>query len=246
MKTIKVSPSDFAFLYEDCKRCFWLKCNKDMVPPSKPMASIFNRIDKHEKAAFQGGMLSDIHPSLPRGRIVASNVWCQSTYVEYPELNYQHYIKGVLDSIMQMEDGSYQIIDFKTSDTSAYAKLYEHQLHAYAYSLLNPMNSYDKIEYFPISGIGLIIFDPDLGFEVTDGGIGSLKGTLTWKPLEYSMDNFIEFMHEFAKNVASDEEPDFSSKCPYCNRDKLIIESTKPKLIVANTVDDDDDFKKCS
>jgi hypothetical protein len=222
VKTIKLSPSDFAFLYENCKRCFYLKAINDMYPPSTPMPRIFNAIDNQEKIAFQGALLSELAEGLPEGKIVSSDNWVTSTYVKYPELNYQQHIKGRLDSLMKMDDGSYQIIDFKTSNVSDHNKLYRRQLHAYAYGLENPMNGHEKLDG-PISGLGLIIFDPCLGFSL-DNNNGVLKGTITWEPLPYTPDKFVTFMQQIANLLSKDEEPDFNPNCSYCQRDLVMIE----------------------
>lgn len=222
MITAKLSPSDFAFLYKDCKRCFWLKHNKQILQPSKPMAAIFNKIDSQQKKLFHHKRLNDICGNLPKGRIIASDVWVKSQYIPYTDLDYQHYILGKLDSLMKMDDGSYQVIDFKTSDVSAHVQLYAKQLHAYAYSLEHPMKTNEGLDA-PISGIGLIIFDPSLGFSAEDEK-AALRGTLTWKPIRYTPDKFEEFMLEIAGVIASPDEPPFNEECPYCQRDKYMKE----------------------
>jgi hypothetical protein len=41
----KLSPSDFAFLWEECQRCFYLKVVRQFYRPWSPMPKIFTKID---------------------------------------------------------------------------------------------------------------------------------------------------------------------------------------------------------
>ena len=50
----KLSPSDFAFLWEECRRCFYLKVVSDFKRPSTPMPKIFTTIDQLMKQRFAG------------------------------------------------------------------------------------------------------------------------------------------------------------------------------------------------
>ena len=45
----RLSPSDFAFLWEECKRCFYLKVVKEFYRPRSLMPKIFNVIDAQMK-----------------------------------------------------------------------------------------------------------------------------------------------------------------------------------------------------
>lgn len=244
MTTVKLNPSDFAFLYENCKRCFYLKSIKDVKLPYQPMAAIFNKIDAQEKEAFANTLLSEVADGFPEGKIVESDKWTISTYVTYPELDYRHFIKGKLDSLMKMQDGTYQIIDFKTSDTKEHSKLYTRQLHSYAYALENPMYDYSKLDA-PISGIGLMIWNPDKGFSVNNNGDGLLKGTFTWKQLPYTPEKFIQFMDKITNLLTNKEMPEPSPECTYCKRDLIMMdwdnyEITKKK---EEEKDEEDEFK---
>ena len=240
MRTAKLSPSDFAFLYEDCKRCFYLKVVKEIRQPSKPMAAIFTKIDKQEKVAFQDVIMSTLADGLPDGQIVKSDKWVTSTYINYPEFDYRQFIFGQVDSIMQMPDKSYKIIDFKTSSikkenddgtASKHMKLYKRQLHAYAYALENPMYEYERfLEPGEISGMGLITFDPDQGFKVDNESNGILKGSFKWEEITYEPNKFIGFMGKMAQLLANPEIPDFNPDCPYCKRDLLMMNWDKQEV----------------
>jgi hypothetical protein len=185
--------------------------------------------------------LSEIAPGFPNGKIIASDKSTISKYINYPEHDYKHFIKGRLDSLMKMPDKTYQIIDFKTSDTEQHSKLYTRQLHAYAYALENPMHECDRLDA-PISGIGLVIWDPNKGFSVNKDGDGTLTGTFMWKPLPYTPEKFLEFMDKIAALLTSGEIPDPDPKCTYCTRDYIMMNwnNQEPKKEI---IEEEDDFE---
>ena len=53
-KLFKLSPSDFGFLYDECKRCFYLKVKHNFTRPRGIMPSIFIKIDGIMKDYFEG------------------------------------------------------------------------------------------------------------------------------------------------------------------------------------------------
>ena len=56
----KLSPSDFGFLYDECKRCFYLKVKHKFNRPRSIMPSIFIKIDGIMKDYFEGKSPKDI------------------------------------------------------------------------------------------------------------------------------------------------------------------------------------------
>ena len=222
--TVKLSPSDFAFLFDQCKRCFYLKVVEEIARPSQPMPSIFTKIDTQQKLAFTGKLLSEINPIFPKMRIVQSDTNVQSTYIEYPELNYQQYIKGRIDSLAYLEDeDAYCIIDFKTSDSDKYQELYARQLRAYAYAFMHPMLGSPGLDK-PITRAGLIIYDPKGTFETLKDGTARLNGDMVWQELPLDMVEFETFLGKLAKRLSNLKVPDADPKCPYCKRDKIMLE----------------------
>lgn len=49
MKPWRIGPSDLVFLFEECRRCFFLKVTRGVVRPRMPMPKIFTRIDSAMK-----------------------------------------------------------------------------------------------------------------------------------------------------------------------------------------------------
>ena len=69
------------------------------------------------------------------------------------------YISGKGDAFLKLDDGSYAVIDFKTTAMSSdKARDYSTQLHAYKYALEN--NREGKPHLSPITKLGIIVFEP--------------------------------------------------------------------------------------
>ena len=66
---LRLSPSDFAFLWEQCTRCFYLKVVHNVRQPSMPMAAIFKKLEGLQMGFYDGKRTTDVLPSLPPGVI---------------------------------------------------------------------------------------------------------------------------------------------------------------------------------
>jgi hypothetical protein len=65
-----------------------------------------------------------------------------------------------LPAQVQFEDGSYGLVDYKTSDArDEHAAFYSRQLSAYAYSLEHPASG--ALSFAPVKRLGLFIITPD-------------------------------------------------------------------------------------
>ena len=74
----KLSPSDFGFLYDECKKCFYHKVKHGLNRPRGIMPSIFTKIDGIMKDHFEGKSPKDITDALPNGRVEFGDRWIQS------------------------------------------------------------------------------------------------------------------------------------------------------------------------
>ena len=74
MDPIRLSPSDFAFLWEQCRRCFWLKTVHGIRQPSMPMAAIFKRLESLQMRLYEGVRTTDVLPGLPPGERVTVSI----------------------------------------------------------------------------------------------------------------------------------------------------------------------------
>ena len=135
----KLSPSDLTFQYEGCKRCFYLKVVHKIAQPSIPLPSVFSKIAGLLKDHYSGKHTSELHVALPAGIISHGEKSVGSQIIQLPNHKDTCFISGRFDIVVSFDDGTYGVIDFKTSNPNGEsADLYSRQLHAYAYALEHP------------------------------------------------------------------------------------------------------------
>jgi hypothetical protein len=212
-KTWKLSPSDFAFLWEECKRCFYLKA-MGFYRPRQMFPKIFNIIDQQIKICFQGQRIEKLITDIPGGSIKYSDEWVESLPIEISGTESKCYILGKFDSIINFDDQSYGVIDFKTSEISEnQIEIYSRQLHAYAYALENPAPQ--RFSCNPISKLGLIIYEPKI-FSCVEKDKASLHGNIKWFEIKRNDTHFLDFLHDVVTVLDQPEAPDPSPTCEWC------------------------------
>lgn len=194
MKTINISPSDFAFLYTESKWGFYQKYRQGVKRPPFSMPKIFTVIDNLIKKNYENVDISTIDKNLPSGVISHSDSWIKCKPIRNPDFpDIEVSTIGKIDSILKTEIG-YAVIDFKTCDIGEYLiKKYELQLNAYAYSILNAKS--DGLSLSEINRTGLIVFEPN-EFLVNQDSTASLNGVFKWVEINFDpiqFENFIKY-----------------------------------------------------
>ena len=163
----KLSPSDFAFLWEECHRCFYLKTVHKIRRPGG-MPGIFSKIDSMMKQFFADKTTGEIASELGPGAVAFGEKWVESDPISIPGRASSCTIRGKFDTVVKFEDGSYGVIDFKTSQARGRQhRLYARQLHSYAYALENPAPG--KLNLAPVSRLGLLCVEPIEMLSLGDG-----------------------------------------------------------------------------
>ena len=138
MNLYTLSPSDLTFLWDGCKFCFYMKVKHKIVYRG-PFPGMFGTMGNLTSNFYQDKPAAEISPSLPAGIVKYKEKWVKSSPILLPGIGSQCVIRGRFDAVVAFEDGSYGIIDYKTSDASSEkAAFYSRQLSAYAYALENP------------------------------------------------------------------------------------------------------------
>ena len=131
--------------------------------------------------------------------------------------------------MIRFDDGTFGIIDFKTSSVSKTSEIYARQLHAYAAAVENPSENSELVQG-KVSDMGLVVFTPDQFHTPTDdkGQIRSaLTGSLTYQHVPHNEEKFHAFLGEILDVLELPEAPQapppkwkkgnsFSS-CSYCD-----------------------------
>ena len=210
----KVSPSDLTFLWDECKRCFYLKTRHNFRRPAAPFPKIFGTIDLLMKAIYLDQPTKKISPDLPDGKAILSGRWVTSEPFNAGTHRNTIFISGIFDTLVQFDDGAYGIVDFKTTRPApGHIPFYSRQLHAYAYALENP--EVGKLHFQPVERLGLLCFDPSNMFE-DPPAILNLSGQASWVECPLDKEGFLNFLEEVLTLLEQPEAPDASPDCSFC------------------------------
>lgn len=202
----KLSPSDFAYLYEECKLCYYLKIKHGIYQPSMPMPGVFSAINTRLQGTLVGKNLHELSPNLPEGIVVNQEGWVESKPV--PETDV--YIKGKYDLLVKKPDGSHLLVDLKISQPHEdKIEKYKTQLAAYKFALENPVHG----EPINLTQLGLLIFYPDtVSFK---NGVAVLSFPPSWLEIPIDDQGFLEFAKDVDK-LLQGPTPEESKSCKWC------------------------------
>ncbi|MCL4387362.1 PD-(D/E)XK nuclease family protein [Patescibacteria group bacterium] len=202
----KLSPSDFAYLYQDCKHCYYQKIKNGITLPSMPMPGVFSAINSRLQGNMVGKSLKSLFRDLPDLEIIRQEGWVDSL----PIPNTNVFIKGKYDLLAKKDDGSHVLIDLKISQPGEdKVDKYKTQLAAYKFALENPkLGKPMKTEK-----LALLIFYPDKTDYET--GIANVTFPHTWMDIPVDEKGFHNFMKE-VDTLLSGECPEENPNCLWC------------------------------
>ena len=163
-KVIELSPSSLDFQINKCHRCFYLSKKLGIQTNNFP-PPVFNQLDLIQKDFFIDKDTSFISEKLPKGRFLQENELPKKISSSLLKDNKGRDFKlvGIPDLVIEFEDKTYGIIDFKTTKISEKkADFYKFQLEAYATIFENPgeINSIKTPLLSPITKLAILQFDP--------------------------------------------------------------------------------------
>jgi len=203
----KLSPSDFAYLYEECKHCYYMKIKYGIYQPSMPMPGIFSAINTRLQGNLVGKSLKYLDSNLPDGEVVTQEGWITSK----PIPNTSVYLKGKYDLLVKNPDNTYTLVDLKISQPNmGKISKYKSQLSAYKYGLENPNSGIPK----KITRPALLIFYPDKA--IFKNNIVNLSFPHKWLEVpidEYGFINLIEKIDKLLNLPLPKPNP----KCKWCS-----------------------------
>lgn len=203
----KLSPSDFKYLYEDCKHCYYQKVKHGITLPTIGLPGVFSKMNSLLQTAIIGMDLSEINSDLPAGKIEVKEGYLRSKPI--PPSN-DCFISGRFDIASKLDDGTYAVIDFKITDPrdDKIQKFFP-QLHAYKFALENP----DYGESKKVSKMGVVTVSPE---EITFPGENVIfKAKPQFFEIEEDMDRFYAFISEVSK-LLKGPTPPTSETCDWC------------------------------
>jgi hypothetical protein len=222
MTTYTISPSDLTFSWDGCKRCFYLKV-KHNIAYRGPFPGMFGKMGDLTSNYYIDKASSEISPELPAGTVTLREKWVKSTPISFSDTSSHCMIRGRFDAIITFEDGTYGIIDYKTSDASEEkAAFYSRQLSAYAYALENPAPN--ALSISPITHLGLFIITPNRFERMPNGEIAFVTKT-TWMDVPRDDATFLALLREIVTLLDKPTPPDPAEGCGLCNYRKNFNEA---------------------
>lgn len=202
----KLSPSDFAYLYEECKLCYVLKVKHGITQPSMPMPGVFSAINTRLQGSVVCKNLKSISSTLPDGKVIKQEGWIDSVVI--PETSV--FIKGKYDLLVENNDGTYTLVDLKISqpDIEKIDK-YKTQLNAYKFALENPKVG-DPVK---ITKLALLVFYPDKVLYKDNNTFVSFPPK--WLDVPLDTDGFINFIKDIDL-LLKEELPSEGPECKWC------------------------------
>ncbi len=202
----KLSPSDFAYLYEECKHCYYFKIKYGITQPSMPMPGVFSALNTRIQGSLVGKNLQTLSNSLPDCQVSSQEGFVESTII--PDTTC--FIKGKYDLLCKNHDDTYTLVDLKISQPADdKMEKYRTQLTAYKYAMENP--KFNKP--IKISRMGLLIFYPDAVF--FEEGIAKLTFPPKWLEVSTNESDFFNFIKTI-DTLLNGPIPQESTDCKWC------------------------------
>ena len=206
MTMYKLSPSDFAYLYEECKHCYYLKVRRGIDRPKGVFPAIFGAINTRIQGNMVGKDLRELSDKLPAGIVESQEGFVESQVIPGTKA----YIKGKYDLLVRLPDNSYMVIDLKLSkpDEEKITK-YQSQVWSYVYAFEHPA----EVAPRKITKAGLLVFYPDA--VTIAGGTASLTFPPTWLEVPIDRGAFTKFIGEISLLLEGPTPPE-NQKCDWC------------------------------
>lgn len=210
---VKLAPSDLTFLFDECERCFWFKVRGVLKRPSAVFPKIFTKLDGLTKDFFYGKRAEDMAEGVHPGRVAFGDRWVRSRPLEVPGHDTRVQLAGVIDTALALDDSSFAIIDFKTSEPKPeHVTFYGRQLHSYALAAENPAEG--ALELAPVTQLGLLCVEPTAMVGLDEGV--AYKGLATFQEIERDDGAFLAFLSRVLFVLERPDSPDPAPKCSYC------------------------------
>jgi PD-(D/E)XK nuclease superfamily len=211
---VKLAPSDLTFLWAECQRCWWLKVKGVVKRPSAPFPKIFSRLDQLTKDYFFGKPTDEMAEGLPKGTVALGDRWVRSRPLQVPGHATQVVLQGRIDTALAFADGTWGIVDFKTTEPKPdHVPFYSRQLAAYAFAAENPAPG--KLHLSPVSCLGLLCIEPMAMIEL-DRGV-AYQSDVHFLEIPRDDDAFMAFASQLLYVLERPEPPDATPGCKYCS-----------------------------
>ena len=209
-KIYNFSPSEFAFGYAGCKRCYYdQKVNN--VKVSLPFPSIFSKLDILQKNFYHDKSSDLLGGKIAPGVIKTDYSKTQKSKILEDNKGRKFQLKGRIDAYVKHKD-SFSIIDFKVTDINEKKiDTYATQLLAYAIMFDQPDEGFLKLN--PIKDLGIFCFEPDT--MVDHQNVPNFKMKTQFYLIERDDKKMFEFI-TMVIDMLEGKNPISKEKCSIC------------------------------
>ena len=209
-KIFNFSPSEFAFGYAGCKRCYYdQKVNNIKV--SLPFPSVFSKLDILQKNFYHDKSSDLLGGKIASGVIKTDYSRTQKSKILQDNKGRKFQLKGRIDAYVKHKD-SFSIIDFKVTDIDEKKiDTYATQLLAYAIMFDQPDEGFLKLN--PIIDLGIFCFEPDT--MVDHQNAPNFKMKTQFYLIERDDKKMFEFITMII-DMLEGENPTSKEKCSIC------------------------------
>ena len=205
-----LSPTDFASLWDDCRRCFYLHVARGFPRPERPFPSLATRL----KASCDGRRTETIAPEMPAGvmRVAERAVESHALDVHLPDAIHRCVIRGTLDTTVKLDDGGWALVDI-AAETCSPERIAARgrRLQACAHALEHPAAA---AVLGPVTRLGILAFEPEKF--AAAGGVGALSGGLSWIEIPRDDGALYGFLAEVLSVLERPQPPGGAALCPWC------------------------------
>ncbi len=179
-----------------------------------PFPGVFKKIDTAENQFFSGRSTKEISSAPPDGVVEYGENWVESGPIAVPGHRNTCFIRGRFDVVVRFMDGSYGVVDFKTTETrDPHIPLYSRQLHGYVLALENPAPG--KLHLTPITRLGLFCLDPKELLSLGPDNYG-LRLAPTWIEIPRDDAAFLAFLGQVLDVLELPSAPPPGQGCGLC------------------------------
>jgi hypothetical protein len=212
------SPSEFAFGFEGCKRCYYDK-KVNGIELKVPFPGIFSKFDSLQKNFYHGKSSKTLTDNLEEGEIVGDFNKMLRSEVLYDLKDRPFTMSGKIDAYIKHKD-SFTIVDFKTT------KISENKIDAYAtqlqsYALMMEKPKEGSLKLTPIKRLGIFCFEPS-NISKADGYNCNIHMDTQWYDIPRDDKDLVGYITKIQDVLYSNETPESGSSCGICNFRKVM------------------------
>lgn len=198
-----LSPDDLGTLWDECPRCFYLAAAAGFPRP-QPTVSGPDGLERRVIDSLGGCRTEDIAAGMPPGVVERAHrsVQSESLSVQVPDEWLRCHIRGVLDLLLTLDDGTLGVIEVALAGPSSDAR--SRRLHAWTHAL-------ESAGAGKVSTLGVLAFAPRPAWDAR-----GVSGAWTWEPVERDDSAFYGFLAEALSVLEQPAPPGGTPLCPWC------------------------------